>query len=64
MFTNYLKIALMNNWLSNFAYRINIAPWVFVLAGLTALLIALLTVSAHAIKAAAANPVEDLAEGG
>jgi putative ABC transport system permease protein len=50
----------MNKWLQDFAYRINISWWVFVLAGGLALLIALLTVSSQAIKAALANPVEAL----
>jgi putative ABC transport system permease protein len=50
----------MNKWLENFAYRIETSPWVFVLAGGSAMLIALLTVSFQAIKAAAANPVEAL----
>jgi putative ABC transport system permease protein len=51
---------LMNKWLQDFAYRINISGWVFVLAGAIALLIALLTVSFHAIRAATANPVKSL----
>ena len=50
----------MNKWLQNFAYRINISWWVFAIAGLAALLIALLTVSFQAIKAAVANPVKSL----
>jgi ABC-type antimicrobial peptide transport system permease subunit len=50
----------MNKWLEGFAYRINISWWVFAIAGVVALLIALLTVSFQAIKAAMANPVESL----
>ena len=50
----------MNKWLQDFAYRINISWWIFVLAGGIALAIALLTVSFLAIKAATANPVESL----
>jgi putative ABC transport system permease protein len=50
----------MNKWLQDFAFRINIAWWVFVIAGCIALLIALATVSFQAIKAATANPVESL----
>jgi putative ABC transport system permease protein len=50
----------MNKWLQSFAYRINISWWMFVLAGVSALLIALLTVSFQAIKAAVANPVDSL----
>ncbi|MCI0695560.1 ABC transporter permease [candidate division KSB1 bacterium] len=50
----------MNKWLQDFAYRIDIGWTVFALAGGLALLIALLTVSTQAIKAALANPVEAL----
>jgi len=51
---------MMKKWLQNFAYRVDIGWWVFALAGGLALLIALLTVSTQAIKAALANPVEAL----
>ena len=51
---------VMNKWLQDFAYRINISWWVFFLSGLIAILIALTTVSFQAIKAAIANPVESL----
>jgi putative ABC transport system permease protein len=50
----------MNKWLEDFAYRIHIGWWVFVVAGAAALMIALLTISFQAIKAAAANPVKSL----
>jgi putative ABC transport system permease protein len=50
----------MNKWLQNFAYRADLSWPVFALAGGSALLIALLTVSTQAIKAALANPVEAL----
>lgn len=50
----------MNNWLQDFAYRINIHWWVFVIAGLIALLVAAVTISFQAIKAALANPVKSL----
>jgi putative ABC transport system permease protein len=50
----------MNKWLNNFAYRINVHWWVFAVAGLLALLIAFITVSFLAIKAAIANPMESL----
>jgi putative ABC transport system permease protein len=50
----------MNTWLSDFAYRIDIAWWVFALAGIGAMLVALVTVSFQAIRAAIANPVESL----
>jgi putative ABC transport system permease protein len=50
----------MNNWLQDYEYRTTIHWWMFALAGLSALLIALLTVSFQAIKAAVANPVDSL----
>ena len=50
----------MHQWLQNFAYHIDIEWWVFILAGIMALLIALLTVSFQALKAAVANPVKSL----
>ncbi len=55
-----LAYYFMNRWLQDFAYRVNISWWIFVLAGGIALLIALLTVSFQAIKAAVANPIESL----
>ena len=51
---------VMHNWLNDFAYRINISAWIFIAAGLLAVLIALATISFQAIKAAAANPVKSL----
>jgi putative ABC transport system permease protein len=51
---------VMNEWLQAFPYRIGIGWWMFALAGGTTLLIALLTVSTQAIKAATANPVKSL----
>jgi ABC-type antimicrobial peptide transport system permease subunit len=50
----------MHLWLQNFAYHIRLEWWVFLLAGLLALLIALLTVSFQAVKVAIANPVKSL----
>jgi putative ABC transport system permease protein len=50
----------MNKWLQDFAYRINISWWVFVIASVVAILIALLTISYQAIRAAIANPVKSL----
>lgn len=50
----------MNQWLHDFAYRITIQWWMFVIAAITAGIIALLTVSYQAIKAAMANPVKSL----
>ncbi len=51
---------MMHKWLMDFEYRINIGWWVFVVAGIAALLIALLTISFQSIKAAIANPVRSL----
>ena len=51
---------IMNKWLRDFAYKINIDWWVFVLAGLLTICIALLTVSYQSIKAAFSNPVKSL----
>ena len=50
----------MHKWLQDFAYRVNIGWWIFLIAAATALLIALITVSFQAIKAAIANPVKSL----
>jgi len=50
----------MYKWLQDYPYRVNIEWWVFVIAGLAAVTIALLTVSFQAIKAATANPVKNL----
>lgn len=50
----------MNKWLQNFAYRINISWWIFLVAGVLAIAIALITVSWQAIRAARANPVDSL----
>lgn len=51
---------LMNKWLQDFAYRISISWYLFVFAGFLAVVIALLTVSWQAVKAAKANPVRSL----
>ncbi|MBL4675547.1 MAG: FtsX-like permease family protein [Mucilaginibacter sp.] len=50
----------MYNWLQNYAYRTTIAWWMVLLPALSALVIALVTVSVHAVKAALANPVKSL----
>ncbi len=50
----------MNSWLKDFAYRISINWWVFILAGTLALVIAVVTISFQAIRAALANPVRSL----
>jgi putative ABC transport system permease protein len=51
---------IMHQWLEDFAYRINIEWWVFAMAGLLAVLIALSTISIQALRAAMANPVKSL----
>lgn len=51
---------LMHSWLQNFAYRIKLSWIVFIVAGIIAIVIAIATVSFHAIKAAMANPVKSL----
>ena len=50
----------MSKWLRDFAYRININWWIFLVTGVLAIIIALLTVGFQAIKAAVANPVKSL----
>lgn len=51
---------LMHQWLQDFAFRIELSWWIFVLAGILALAIAFITVSYQAIKAARSNPVKSL----
>jgi putative ABC transport system permease protein len=50
----------MDNWLQGFAYRVHLQWWLFAMAAGVGLLIALLTVSTQAIKAALANPIDSL----
>jgi putative ABC transport system permease protein len=50
----------MHNWLQNFAFRITISWWMFAFSGLAAVVIAIVTVSYHALKSAVANPVKSL----
>jgi putative ABC transport system permease protein len=50
----------MHKWLQDYVYRINISWWIFIIGGFAAIVIALLTVSFQAIKAAIANPVKSL----
>jgi putative ABC transport system permease protein len=50
----------MNKWLQDFAYKVNIGWTVFLLAGIIAIFIAVLTISFQSIKAALANPVRSL----
>jgi putative ABC transport system permease protein len=51
---------VMSRWLQNFAYRTSIGLWIFILSALLALVLAMLTVSFQAFKAATANPVDSL----
>jgi len=70
---NFLKLVLLANiiaipaawwsvssWLKDFAYRIPLEWWIFVLAAIIAIVIALLTMSVHALRAATANPATSL----
>ncbi|OOQ61850.1 ABC transporter permease [Mucilaginibacter pedocola] len=50
----------MHKWLQDFAYRIDISPWVFVMAGIIAVVVAFVTVSFQSVKAALANPIKSL----
>jgi ABC-type antimicrobial peptide transport system permease subunit len=60
MFTAPVAWYTMNKWLENFVYKTNISLWIFLLAGIMALVIAWLTVSYQSIKAAFRNPVDAL----
>ncbi|WP_184545586.1 ABC transporter permease [Mucilaginibacter sp. FT3.2] len=51
---------LMNKWLQGFAYRINVSWWMFVLAGLSTLMVVFVTIGYQTVKAAVANPVKSL----
>jgi ABC-type antimicrobial peptide transport system permease subunit len=51
---------VMHDWLQNYKYRIEISWWIFLSAGVSAILIALITISFQSIKAAIANPVKSL----
>lgn len=53
----------MNRWLQGYAYRIDMAWWMFVSVGLVALIIALATVSFQTVKSAISNPVKSLRAG-
>lgn len=55
-----LTYYLLNSWLQNFAYRIGINPLLFLLGGIIAMTIALLTISYHTLRSARANPVKAL----
>jgi putative ABC transport system permease protein len=53
-------IYFMNKWLENFAYRIHLSLWIFIVAGLVTIIVSLLTVSWHTLSAATKNPVDCL----
>ena len=55
-----LALFAMNKWLQNFPYKMELSWWIFALAGVIALIIALLTVSWQSWRAASKNPVESL----
>jgi putative ABC transport system permease protein len=55
-----VMIISMKKWLSNFAYRTTLDWWIFAVAGIIALLIAIITVSLQSWKAASRNPIEAL----
>ncbi|MCO5934621.1 hypothetical protein NAF17_03625 [Mucilaginibacter sp. RB4R14] len=55
-----VALFIMSKWLQAFAYRIEIGWWVFVTGGLTAIIIALITISYQAVNAAISNPVKSL----
>jgi len=55
-----LAYFVINKWLENFAYKTELSIWIFISAGLLALVIAWITVSFQSIKAAIKNPVEAL----
>jgi len=64
LFANVIAIPLswfvMNKWLRNFTHRVELSWWIFLMAGLITLIIALMTVSLQAIKTARTNPVNSL----
>jgi ABC-type antimicrobial peptide transport system permease subunit len=60
VFASPLAYSFMNEWLNDFVFRIDIGWWVFVIAGISAVIIAFLTVSYQAIRAALMNPVKAL----
>ena len=55
-----LAYLAMNRWLQNFAYQVEINIWTFIISALSAFLIALITVSYQAVKAAVSNPVDSM----
>ena len=55
-----LAYYLLQNWLQDFAYRVSLNLWLFMAAGIIALLVALFTISVQVIKAALSNPVKSI----
>ena len=55
-----LAYFVMNRWLGNFAYHIDLNWWIFALAGISAIGIALLTISYQSMRAAMADPVKSI----
>jgi hypothetical protein len=55
-----ISYLLVKNWIGQFAYQIDLSVWVFISSGMIALIIAWMTISSHAFKAAHVNPVECL----
>jgi ABC-type antimicrobial peptide transport system permease subunit len=55
-----LAYYFMDGWLQDFEYHVEMKWWVFVLAGMLAMVITMITISFHAIKAAMADPVKSL----
>ena len=60
LLASVLSYFVMNQWLKDFQYRIEIGIGIFIVAGIASLMVALLTVSFQAMKASIANPVETL----
>ena len=55
-----LAVFMMQKWLQGFAYQIHFSWWMFLVSGLAAIVIALITVSFHAVRTALANPAKSL----
>ncbi|MDX1642661.1 MAG: FtsX-like permease family protein, partial [Balneolaceae bacterium] len=51
---------LMNNWLNDFAYRIDVSPWIIIASGISVFVVAWLTISWHSYRAATVNPIHSL----
>lgn len=55
-----LAYILVEKWLGSFAYKVGIDPWIFIYSGVFSIMLALLTVMYHAVKAAFANPIDSI----